>query len=350
MIELLRPLLHHRPMQMLTTAEHRHFLVDDARLRMRDVASECLRHLELNNELDLRLLGLTTAWQPLSCAQREEMLSFFERSMLLCRIAQKTNVMLVSARIRTAAGLSSEVASVVSRASHVALYLLPISHIGIVPQMISRALSKKLAGSQLVTRCGGDAVLVHRQHAAGPCCSVHVLPYADLPDASLPDAGALQAQVSEPFSCVLCVASGDFGLFKFMVKCADDMMDSCSFGARFQSWCVRLGPSRRWVQFRHSGLDAQACDESTLTDALRKNMHETVAGSRAVATAFSAFLAEFLFCRSFVFAAVVCTFAPFGHVMLCALQATKCPTFSCRKAPSSSATRGATGRQRLLVT
>jgi hypothetical protein len=219
------------------------------------------------------------AWQPLSIAQREEMLAFFERSMLLSRIANQADAMLVSARTRSVAGLDSDVAAVVSRASHVALYLLPISHIGIIPQIISRALAKKLTGSQLLTRSGGDTLLVHRQHAAGPCCSVHLLPYADILASPVPDAAALVAQVSETFSCVLCVASSDFGLFKFMVKCADDTMDSCSFGARFESWGLRLGPSRRWVQFRHRGSDAEAFDESSMTGALCKNMHEMVAGA-----------------------------------------------------------------------
>jgi hypothetical protein len=282
MIDLLRPLMHHKPMQMLTTAEHRRFLVDDARVRHHDIASDCLRHLDLNNELDLRLLDLLTAWQPLSAAQREEMLAFFERSMLLCRISQRADMMLVSARTRSVAGLNSDVASVVSQASHVALYLLPISHIGIIPQTISRALSMKLTGSRLCTRSGGDTLLVHRQHATGPCCSVHLFPCSDLVSSSLPDSSALVAQVTEQFSCVLCVASCDFGLFKFMVKCTDDMMDSCSFGTRFQSWSLRLSPSRRWAQFRHSGLDAEAFEESSLTDALCRNMHETVAGISAL--------------------------------------------------------------------
>jgi hypothetical protein len=271
--------MHHNPMQMLLIPEYRHFLVDDARVRKRDEAALCLRHLELNNELDLRLLSLMTAWQPLDSAQREEMLSFFQHSMLLCRIAHRADVMLVSARIRSVAGLNSEVASVLSLACHVALYLLPLGHIGIIPQIISRALSKKLTGSQLVARCGGDTVLVHRQHAAGPCCSVNVFPYAGLEASSLPCIEALIAQVSEPFSCVMCVASSDFGLFKFMVKCADNTMDSCSFGARFESWGLRLGPSRRWVQFRHRGIDAEAFEECSMTDALRKNMHKTVAGA-----------------------------------------------------------------------
>jgi hypothetical protein len=271
--------MHHKPMQMLDIAEHRRFRVDDARVRHHDLASKCLCHLDLSNELDLRLLDLMTAWQPLSAAQRDEMLAFFERSMLLCRISQRADVMLVSARTRSVIGLNSDVASVVSKASHVALYLLPISHIGIIPQMISRALSKKLTGSQVVTRSGTDTLLVHRQHAAGPCCTVHLFPYSDLSASPLPDTAALVAQVSEAFSCVLCVASSDYGLFKFMVKCADDTMDSCSFGARFQSWCLRIGPSPRWVQFEHSGLDAEAFEKSSLTHAMGRNIHETVAGA-----------------------------------------------------------------------
>ena len=287
MIDLLRPLMHHKPMQMLNETEYHHFLVNDAQTstQHRDVASNCLGHLYSKNELDLRLLDLMTAWHPLSAAQREEMLAFFERSMLLCRISQRADVMLVSARTRSVTGLYSDVASVVSKASHVALYLLPISHIGIIPQMISRALSKKLTGgSQVVTRSGADTLLVHRQHAAGPCCSVHLFPYSDLLASPVPDAAALDEQVSEVsggfFSCVLCVASSDYGLFKFTVKCADDTMDSCSFGARFESWALRLGPSRQWVQFRHKDtLDAEASDELSLTEALGKNIHETVGGT-----------------------------------------------------------------------
>ena len=77
MIDLLRPLMHHRPMQMLHAAEYRHFLVDDARLRMRDEASECLRHLELNNEVDLRLLNRMTAWHPVPPTEPKNTLAFF---------------------------------------------------------------------------------------------------------------------------------------------------------------------------------------------------------------------------------------------------------------------------------
>ena len=75
-------------------------------------------------------------------------------------------------------------------------------------------------------------------------------------------------------TCVLCVASSAFGLFKFTVKCADDT-DSCSFGARFESWGLSLGPNRRWVQFRHTGSDVEACDESSMTGALCKNISRT---------------------------------------------------------------------------
>jgi len=280
MVDLLRPLMHHKPTLMLTSEEYCHFLVDDARVRKFDEAKLYLDHLEKTNELDVRLLPLMKAWEPLSSNQREEMLNFFEKSMLLCRIAQRADTILVSARTRSVPALNSEVASILSGASHVALYLLPISHIGIIPQIISRALSKKLAGSHLITRSGGDTLLVHRQHAGGPCCAVNLFPYAHIPQWPLPNKEDLVAQVSETtFSGALCVASCDFGLFQFMVKCADDTMDSCSFGARFQSWCLRIGPSPRWVQFEHSGLDAEAFEKSSLTHAMGRNIHETVAGA-----------------------------------------------------------------------
>jgi hypothetical protein len=279
MVELLRPLLHHNPMQMLRTAEYRHFLVDDARMQRRELAKECLRRLELRNEIDLRLLDLMTAWQPLNSAQRDDMLVFFEGSMLLCRIANQPDVLLVSARTPSVAALHSDVAAVVSCASNVGLYLLPMSHIGIIPQIISRALAKKLTGAQLLMRCGGNTLLVHRQHLAGPCCSVHLFNYDDILESNVPDAAALAAQISDMFSCVLCIASNDFGLFKFMVKCADDTMEGCSFGARFESWGLRLCPSKRWVQFGHTGSDAEAFEVSSMTGALCKNMHEMVAGA-----------------------------------------------------------------------
>jgi hypothetical protein len=198
--------------------------------------------------------------------------------------------------------------------------------------MISRALSKKLTGSKLVTRSGGETLLVHRHHAGGPCCSVNMFPYADLPASPLPDCAALRELVFEPFSCVLCIASSDFGLFKFLVKCADDMMDSCSFGARFQSWGLRLGPSRRWVQFRHKGFDVEASEESSITDALRKNMHETVAGIECYCMP-----ASLLSCLEVP--AVRSRFP----LTICVLQDTKCGISLRLKASSSSATLGATG-------
>ena len=329
MVDLLRPLLHHKPVQMLTTDEHGHFLVGDARVRRRDEAKVYLDHLQKTNELNLCLLELLRAWQPLSAAQREQMLSFFERSMLLCRIAERADMVLVSARTRSVPALDSDVSAVVARASHLALYLLPVSHIGIIPQIISRALSKRFAGSHLVTRSGGDTLLVYRQHAAGPCCSVDLFPYDDIHRSRSTDVAAFE---KEPrlFSCVLCVASSDFGLFKFVVQCADETMDSCSFGAHFQSWGLRLGPSRQWVQFRTEGYDAEAFDVSSLTGALRKNMHETVAGA--------------VHClQAAVSCGTVNECGLLSHVVLL-LQDTRWRSSLRPRASSSSATRGATAR------
>jgi hypothetical protein len=176
--------------------------------------------------------------------------------MLLCAIENRHDVLLVSARTRGSPALSPEVFDVVQSASYVSLYFLPIGHIGIIPMMISRAVAVKFSGVQLVTRSGSDTLLVHRHHILGPCCSVHLMRINDLQQSRITGVESLIMQIADTFSCVLCIASSDFGLFEFMVKCADDTMDICSFGSRFQSWALSAPPSRCWVQFRHDGADA----------------------------------------------------------------------------------------------
>ena len=276
LIDLLRPLMHHEPIHMLQVAEHKHLLVASSLVDVhkRDVVGECLRQLQLHNHLDFRLLEHLAAWAPLNLVQRDEMLHFFQNSMLLCTIANRSEVMLVSARTRGLPALTSDVSAVVASAAYVALFFLPIRHIGIIPMMISRALEKKFSGLQLVARSGSDTLLVHRHHLSGPCCSVHLMHFIDLQTSRIFGIESLVAQIADRFSCVLCVASSDFGLFKFMVKCADDTMDSCSFGSRFQSWALSAPPSRLWVQFRHDGVDAS---ELSMSQALNRNLHEVVA-------------------------------------------------------------------------
>ena len=268
--------MHHDPIHMLQIAEHKRFLVPGSLtdVRKRDVVSECLRQLQLHNRLDCRLLQHLAAWAPLTEAQRDAMLLFFQKSMLICTIANHYDVLLVSARTRGLPALLGDVSAVVASASYLSLFFLPIRHIGIIPMMIARALGKRFSGVQLVTRSGSDTLLVHRHHESGPCCSVHLMHFNDLPASQIARAASLVAQIADKFSCVMCVASSDFGLFKFMVKCADDTMNSCSFGARFQSWALSAPPSRCWVQFRHDGVDASAL---CMSQALERNMHEIVA-------------------------------------------------------------------------
>jgi hypothetical protein len=268
--------MHHEPIHMLQVSEHRRLLVPSSLtdVRKRDVVSDCLRQLQLYNHLDCRLLEHLAAWAPLTEAQRDEMLQFFQSSMLICTIANRYDVLLVSARTRGLPALLGDVSEVVATASYTSLFLLPIRHIGIIPMMISRALAKKFSGIQLITRSGSDTLLVHRQHLSGPCCSVHLMHFNDLQTFQITGAESLAAQVADTFSCVLCIASSDFGLFKFMVQCADDTMDSCTFGSRFQSWALSAPPSRCWVQFRHDGVDAS---ELSVSQALDRNMHEIVA-------------------------------------------------------------------------
>ncbi len=276
LIDLLRPLMHHNPIHMLQFADHRHLLVPSSLTDVlkRDIVSDCLRQLQLYNHLDCRLLNHFAAWAPLSETQRDAMLLFFRKSMLLCTIENRHDVLLVSARTRGIPALSAEVSAVAASATYVALYFLPIRHIGIIPMMIARAVAVKFSGVQLVTRSGSDTLLVHRHHMAGSCCSVHLMHINDLQQSRITGVESLAMQIADTFSCVLCIASSDFGLFKFMVKCADETMDSCSFGSRFQSWALSAPPSRCWVQFRHNGADAS---ELSASQAMCRNLHEIVA-------------------------------------------------------------------------
>jgi hypothetical protein len=90
------------------------------------------------------------------------------------------------------------------------------------------------------------------------------------------------------------------------------------------------------VQFRHRGHDAEAFEELSLTDALGKNVHETVAGASVLMRA-SVFLSICSESR-----VSLCS-----HPTLFVLQVTKWRTSLRRKAPSSSATRGVTARPSL---
>ena len=96
---------------------------------------------------------------------------------------------------------------------------------------------------------------------------------------------SLCSLIGESFSCVLRIASSDFGLFKFAAACADAALDSGSFGTRFQCWTAvaqassssvpaSAVPADDWVLFRDSV--SATLSSLPLSHALRRNHHEHV--------------------------------------------------------------------------
>jgi hypothetical protein len=216
------------------------------------------------------------------------MLAFFERSRLLCCVNQRSDMRLITSRVRSKPFLSSSVEGVTSRSIYHALYLLPLNHIGIIAHLQSSVSSVNLRCVCLYSQSGCDSLVVNRVDDPACCWAFSVEPFASGVE-RCDRFKSLCGLIGETFSYVLRIASSDFGLFKFATACADAAMDSGSFGTRFQCWAAVsavslngltadvLSPSD-WMLFRarsRSGAPSLLCHRP-LGSALRRNHHEHV--------------------------------------------------------------------------
>jgi hypothetical protein len=260
LIALLKPLLHHEPLQMMRLPVYQSLLVEDS-LRRADTRVELgslLNRLQTNDELPLQLLDHLSAWKDLSGDQRSAMLAFFERSRLLCRISQQPDLRLVTSRVRAKPHLAEAVERVTASSAYHALYLLPLNHIAIIAHLQSTVSSLRLEYVNLDNRSGRDSLLVHRMDDASCACVFSVEDFAAGVEQNQ-RFGSLCSKLGDPFSCVLRVASSDFGMFKFAAACADAALESGSFGTRHQCWVTvtqaassGTASAARWTLFRDS--------------------------------------------------------------------------------------------------
>jgi hypothetical protein len=120
LIALLKPLLHHQPLQMMKLPVYHSLLVEaslqraDARVEL----SSLLNRLDSLDELPLQLLDHLSAWKELSGEQRSSMLAFFESSRLLCRVNQRPDVRLITSRVRSKPHLTDDVDRVTAGAAY----------------------------------------------------------------------------------------------------------------------------------------------------------------------------------------------------------------------------------------
>jgi hypothetical protein len=311
LIALLKPLLHHDPLQMMRLPIYQNLLVDDS---FRDPGirlflQNCLGQLGTVDELPLCLLDHLSAWTHLAPRQRSSMLSFFERSRLLCRVEQRPDVRLVSARIRAKARLTSQVDLVTGDAMYHAVFLLPLNHIGIIAHLQSAVAALTLEAMNLEYESGCDSLHLYRSDHPECACVFTVDDYCHGVEHNH-RFKSLRDLIGEEFSCVLRISSTDFGIFKFAAACADDAMDSCSFGSRFQCWLKMIHPpplppplpppppplpptppspplpptppraDQKWIRFRDA--HSSTLNRFPLRDALQHNHHIEVASGRSI--------------------------------------------------------------------
>jgi hypothetical protein len=288
LIALLKPLLHHEPLEMMTLPVYHTLLVDDSRksASVRLDLQNLLGRLK-NDELPLQLLGHLSAWKDLTPDQRSSMLAFFERSRLLCCVEQRPDMRIMSARIRAKDYLTEEVERVTAVSMYHALYLLPLNHIGVIAHLQSAVSALSLNAVLISCKSGRDSLYLQRSSGTDCACVFSVEDYSTGVRQN-ERFKSLHGLLGDQFSCVLRIACTDFGLLKFAAACADAAMDCCSFGSRFQCWLTVIDvatgghqwTAQEWIMFRDPA--ASSLSQRALADALHQNHHLAVVPGRSI--------------------------------------------------------------------
>jgi hypothetical protein len=291
LIALLKPLLHHEPLQMMRIPGYQNLLVDES-LQSSATRSELeamLQNLKLKDEASLKLLDHLRAWKELSDEQRSSMLAFFERSRLLCQVSQRPEVRFISSRVRAKPHLTSEAKHVTAVSMYHVLYLLPLNHIGIIAHLQAEVSSAGLQFTVWDCQSGRDSLLLRRSGASQCSCMFTVDSFSvDVEQSAR--FSTLCGLLGESFSCVLRIACTDFGMLKFASQCADKALDSCSFGSRFQCWLTVVDSAtiisggqwiaRKWIKFRDAV--SSTLNKLSLGDALQLNHHEKIIPGQSI--------------------------------------------------------------------
>ena len=86
LMALLKPLLRHQPLQMMTCSKDMLNPESLASAAARAELEKILRILQATDELSLDLLNHLQSWRALCIEQRNDMMTFFESSRLLCSV------------------------------------------------------------------------------------------------------------------------------------------------------------------------------------------------------------------------------------------------------------------------
>lgn len=348
-IDLIRPLVHHKPMNLLSNAERLDLLKKESLVpgKLHDEAQQHLQRLAARNEVHADFLKKhLTSWSKLSEEQASVMLKFFVSSALLSEIGNQGGSYLVTARLRNlpwmeqlaspaadapsnpssalssvAADLSGELlerleiaaaredmirgmkkslqpymqsshcgsqvmalilgtsdtcdhempSSLHIRANE-AFVLLPIKHIAVLARLQARIVQTQPGGISLQMHMFSDGVVISRGKSL---CAVRIRAWS-----SNERSPKLRDLVVDQ-ECVLHLVSNDFGMFRFMSRCIESIVETAFAGLRYECWCpIRdgHGVTVDWVQFQ--GRGDRAIQDSLSTTLEEKNLFDVVFDGR----------------------------------------------------------------------
>ena len=323
-VDLIRPLVHHKPMNLLSDTERLGLLKKESLMpgALHTEAQQHLQHLAARNEVHEEFLKKhVTSWAKLSQEQVSVMLKFFVSCALLSDIGNQGGIHLVTARLRNLPGIqqlaspaadapSSPSPAVASSAadlsremqerleisaakedmtrgmkkylqhfmqpSHCAMQvmplilgtsdtsdhklsptlrvraneafvLLPIHHIAVLARLQARIVQTQPGGISLHMHMFNDGVVISRGESL---CAVRIRSWS--PNERSPK---LRDRVFN-LECILHLVSNDYGMFRFMSRCIEGIVETAFAGLRYECWCpIRddHGNTVDWMQFQGCG-------------------------------------------------------------------------------------------------
>ena len=345
-VDLIRPLVHHKPMNLLSDTERLGLLKQES-LRPGALFDEARQHLQLlaaRNEVHEDFLkSHVTSWAKLSQPQVRVMLNFFVACALLSEIGNRQGTYLVTARLRNlpgmqqlvspaaaapanpsptapaaaAAHLSSELqerleisaaredmiqklrellqpfmqpshcaAQVLAlvlgsshRAEHAvspaltvraneAFFLLPIRHIAVLARLQARMVQTQPRGISLEMHMFNDGVIISRGKSL---CAARLRTWS-----ASERSPKLRERVVN-LDCILHLVSNDDGMFRFMSRCVEDIIETAFAGLRYECWCPvrdQHGTTVDWMQLQGAG--AHAIEDSLSSTLENKNLFDVI--------------------------------------------------------------------------
>ncbi len=345
MVDLIRPLVHHMPMSMLTDMERLGLLKEQSSQpgTLHDEVRRHLQVLEARNEVhEDFLMKHVRSWSQLSKEQAQVMLRFFVDCALLSETENQLGTYLVTARLRNLPSVQQLVTSEIDsstvahpavlpdstelstemrerleisayredvmrgikeslqpfmQSSHCAkpvlalilgisyisdhdvspgfcvraneaFFLLPIRHIAVISRLQARIVQMKPRDISMNMQMFSDGVMISRGKSL--CAAVE---RSWIPNERSPK---LRDRVVH-LNCVLHLVSNDYGMFRFMSRCIESIIETAFAGLRYECWCPvrdQHGTTIDWMKF--DGGSTHAIEHSLSTTLEEKNIFDVL--------------------------------------------------------------------------